>query len=357
MPSIPLYSKSAFCRLKTYVGSLKTLDSNKQACSLLVPGNHSFMALGRYDPNRAIIPAAGAGGAFAVAAADYARRAAIRAASRAANNAFNYASSTARDYWKQHPKMNRRAYNNSNSTSFRARPRSYAMKNTRTGGLVGVETKFIDCWGEDVNPVPSSLPSLIPATVLGSTVNHVTPVGQGTGESERIGRNIWVRSLQLTFFAEVQQAAVAAALAMPNECEVTFFVVLDKQCNSTNPSAAAIWTQPVASVALGGHPLRNLEYKDRFSILATRRLVLSPNSESDGAIMVLKGDHEYGKFFKKWKGKGWKQQYDATGAAISSVTNEAISVWVHVTNPPYTNPAPGSTVYSVGFQGRARYTS
>jgi len=233
-------------------------------------------------------------------------------------------------------------------------PSSYVLKNVRTGGLVGQEVKFVDCWGETVDPTPTALPELIDAEKSGLSVQHLTAVSQGAGESERIGRNIFVKSLQITFFAEVQEGYESAGLAAINEVEVTFFVVLDKQCNATSPTASAIWNQPVASIALGGHPMRNLEYKDRFKILATRRVILNADTSGTGSHVVIKGDHEYTNYFKKWK-KPWKQQYDTTGATISSVTNESITVWAHVTNTPYVRTT--GTAFSLGFQARARYTS
>lgn len=301
---------------------------------------------------RGQLAAAGIAGHVAIQAGRYAANELSRQILQGVQEGYR----TAREWYNtpRKPGM-KRARGNYTKTSA-AKRRKYNNANKRTGGLIGLETKFVDCWGELIDPAPSALPVQITSKSSGGStlLGHLTPVPQGTGESQRIGRNIWVKSLDITFFAETVQDYEPAGVAAPSDVEVSFFVVLDTQTNATTPAASAIWNQPVSSVALGGHPMRNLEYTDRFRILGTRRLIVKSDAVGQNANLNIIGNHEYTKFYKSWK-KPFKQQYDATGGAIDNVTNEAITVWAHVTNVPYVRTT--GAAFALGFQARARYTS
>lgn len=260
-----------------------------------------------------------------------------RGAYNAAGQAYNYA---------------KKAYNYYNKSS--SKPSVVVTPNVRVGGMIGLETKFIDSSISMSTLTPQTLPTLcLIDTASASGVNHMTPVAQGSGESERVGRNIFLKSIHMKMLVQQGTGSSISTATNVSTYFVTIFIVQDLQCNSTSPAASAIWVNPANSQYTGGIPMLNLEYKDRFKIRATRRVKVEFQVASAGtsSTLYIPGDEAIIEWYKSFK-VPLKQQYDATGGAVSDVTNTAFSVWYHVT--PF-----GGNAGGVGLTAniRARYTS
>lgn len=254
--------------------------------------------------------------------------------------------STLGPYMPVHPSLKRLRGNSTFIPSKRSRI------NRRTGGFNQYvasnpqELKFIDTFDSFV-PSGGTLPVLIPldSDAL-ATVNHMTPVAQGTGPDQRIGRNIRVKSVASKIGVQIGSATHidTTSFSVP---EATFFFVLDKQANSATPTAASIWVNPTGSGAMGGRPLLNLEFKDRFKILGTRHVTWPDiNHHDSSGNYINNGRVGYTDFYKEFK-KNKKQQFDGPTGSIADVSSWSISIWAHI------NSAPLGTVFF--FHNRARY--
>lgn len=257
-----------------------------------------------------------------------------RAAQYALNKAMSY------NYTRTGGTKRARTGNFTRAGARRAFKGSYRSSNKRTGGFVGTENKFIDTSLNAFSIAENSDMTRAPILDRSLTVvDHLSPVPQGTGPSERIGRNIWVESISLKGYAEIPAvdtifAGQVIAKAAPPTATIIF--VLDKQANNTTPAAAVIWDNPANDQKLGGYPLINLEYKDRFKILGTRHIefaeCIQTNTRVDSGDthQSSTGVIKYYNFFKKFKNPK-KQQYDGTSGNITSITDWAVSMWVQTT--------------------------
>lgn len=142
------------------------------------------------------------------------------------------------------------------STTFRARRRP----NLRTGGFLGIEYKFIDQtvaltavsadWaGGELDPVGG--------------VNCIGACTQGTGESNRDGRQINVKSIQIQGYALRPLASDSADPISPGYIKIA--LVQDTQTNGTQLNAEDVYN----SGTLDEVAFRNLEYTRRFRVLGT----------------------------------------------------------------------------------------
>lgn len=302
--------------------------------------------------------AAGLGARFSY---QYARRAAQDFTDAAAGAAYN----ATKNMYKR---------SRSNTTfverpSKRARNNAIKRQNARIGGLIGLEVKFADFTWAETLAYRQSLPNRVEIDdAAGNVVDHLTPVAQGSGESQRIGRNIFVRSINLKMWVTanfVNTAAAPSFESLPETCAVTMWIVKDKQCNSTTPTASAIWTDPTTyagftstypETVAGSEPMINLEYRERFQIVKKKKFLMrrTPIATWNGTNVdyILPNKKEFKKFYMSF-GKPWKQQYDATGGAVGNVTNESYTLWAHLQSD---NVLFDSVIQVYGM-GRVRYTS
>ena len=141
------------------------------------------------------------------------------------------------------------------------RPR---VSNVRTGGLLGLERKFFDTSNvADALAATTDMTAsmLDPATLLGLNV-----VAQGDGASERDGRKISMTSIMVT--GEVTRPSASAQTAMVNPGIVTLYLVLDTQTNAAQTTSQNIFVNPSADVRSNPGALRNLEFSNRYRVLA-----------------------------------------------------------------------------------------
>ena len=132
------------------------------------------------------------------------------------------------------------------------------MPPRRTGGYIGrfgttgggKELKFLDT---------QTAAGLIDATLelAPSTAGQLVTITQGIGQSQRIGRKVLVKSIQIA--GSLKFAPTTAAHA---GCLTYIWLVVDKQCNGAALTAANVFDGSDAGLAV-----RNMEYISRFTVL------------------------------------------------------------------------------------------
>jgi len=124
----------------------------------------------------------------------------------------------------------------------------------------------------------------------GTTLNAVP---QGTGDSQRVGRQITIKSIEMTGVIQSDQTGLS-----PDT--VAIWLVLDKQANGANPTVAQVVAPDPVDDTVPSLPIAhpNLENSDRFVLL--RKWVSSTysnyaNSLGTPALPV----HQQFRFYKK----------------------------------------------------------
>lgn len=145
--------------------------------------------------------------------------------------------------------------------------RNRQLLNLRSGGLLGVELKFLDA-------PRTSLALTAPTDAAGGEINPSSIVtgclsapAQGDGPTNRDGHKIVVKSIlvQGSFSNAIQQDQ-ADADVMP-----TLFValVLDTQTNGATLNSEDVFTNPAADADCNGNLPRNMSFTSRFKVLKT----------------------------------------------------------------------------------------
>lgn len=148
-------------------------------------------------------------------------------------------------------------------------------KNARTGGLTGKELKFKDFEVESkiINLDDDAMNKMADPT----TISCLSWTDQGTGASQRLGRQILIKSIHIDGVI-FQDATTTTSGVGATIC--TWWLVIDKQTNSAVPLSENIII--TASTAI--HAFRNLEYSDRFTILARGTSKIGPPSNAYNGV-------------------------------------------------------------------------
>lgn len=140
-----------------------------------------------------------------------------------------------------------------------------AAANARVGGYIGIENKFYDTSiGSTViaNPTNASGGQVDPASL-----NCLSAPAQGTGESQRDGKNIRILSVHVT--GKIDTAPQGNQTSLDQGSTVYVALVLDKQTNGAQANSSLVFSNPSGQLFLAANPLRNLEYSKRFKVLAS----------------------------------------------------------------------------------------
>jgi len=155
----------------------------------------------------------------------------------------------------------------------RRRRATVATLNSRTGGLLGVESKFYDTYSTGVvaESVNMALMQVDPP-LLGC----VSAPAEGDGANQRDGRRILITSIQLKVNIYVLNSITGVAPA--NQSRAMVSLVWDKQTNGAQLNSEDVFTNPTAGINIATMPLRNMEYSSRFSVLKSWEIDLTPVS-------------------------------------------------------------------------------
>lgn len=144
-------------------------------------------------------------------------------------------------------------------------------------------------------------------------------VPQGTGESERVGRRILVRTVAGRFSTELNLEQNVSDIG-PGDI-VRIILYCDKQANGGNPAVTDI-LQTAAYDAF-----RNLNQKDRFKILHDQFITINRRvAMTDGTNTAQSPIVQGFKFRKYWRLNGLPIEFDGVSGAITTITSNNIGV-------------------------------
>lgn len=212
----------------------------------------------------------------------------------------------------------------------RVRARTYQALNQRTGGLLGIEKKFLDIQR-------SGLALTAPTGAEGGEINPsagctgcLSAPAQGDGPTNRDGNKIVVCEIGLT--GAISIGAQAAQTSADTLCEVFVCLVQDMQTNGVTLNSEDVWTNPTANAILAANLFRNMSFTSRFKVLKMKVLKfqmpaiagISASLEQAGMIKTFK---------MKWKGSIPVTFTTAsTTADVANVTDNSIHCIAYANN-------------------------
>ena len=222
-------------------------------------------------------------------------------------------------------------------------------RNRRTAGFLGIEVKFFD-----TSVIGSQLVSSVSQS--GGLHNPVTlgipqclnMVPQGDGEQDRDGRKMMMRSISVN--GHLNRNSLASG---PTDLEVApdYFIalVLDTQANGATLNSQDVYQNPSGLSTLSTAPFRNLQYSQRFTVLATKRIIgrqLSVgviDATGSGSFDVA-GQHYPFRFDKKL---AIPVMFTGTTATIANIVDNTLSILAWTSNN--TNPT------QISYNARLRF--
>jgi len=138
--------------------------------------------------------------------------------------------------------------------------------NARTGGFLGIESKFLDCAWNAVGISSSADGSGGEVQPSTGCTQCISCPAQGDGESQRDGRKFVLKS---AFVSGIIQTAATGDLPDAFALDGYFIaLVLDKQANGATITSEDVFINPSTQArAMMPQPLRNLQHSKRFRIL------------------------------------------------------------------------------------------
>lgn len=153
--------------------------------------------------------------------------------------------------------------------SSRRRRRS---RNARTGGFLGIETKFRDLGygGNIATSTTEAGGEADPATAL-----CLNATAQGDTEQSRDGRVQSNVSLDIKGVVVLPPLEADAIAAFPNGFQVFVAVVKDRQTNGAQLNSEDVFVNPIADIQASASPMLNLQNERRFKVLWSKSFKLN----------------------------------------------------------------------------------
>lgn len=199
------------------------------------------------------------------------------------------------------------------SAVIRGRRRAFA--NARTAGFMGIEKKFYD----------KTYGAAIVATTAGAEADPaanascLNAVAQGDGESNRDGRKIVLKSIQLR--GHITQTTTSEQADINPSRVVRLLLVLDQQTNGVQLNSEDV----VTSSTNVEHAYYNLQHSGRFRILYDKTFVQPVSAAgTDNANTNSVGFDT--KIFKVYKSLNIPVTFDGTTEDIANITDNSLHV-------------------------------
>lgn len=139
--------------------------------------------------------------------------------------------------------------------------------NARTAGFLGIEKKFFDT---------SLLDHVLVFSIASAECNpsstvtfNAVPIGDG--ESERDGRKLIMKHISVK--GRIHSSTLINQTVAVGSWGAVIYLVLDQQCNGANLNSEDVFKNPSGNDETSGSLFRNLQYQQRFKILAVRKVV------------------------------------------------------------------------------------
>lgn len=158
--------------------------------------------------------------------------------------------------------------------------RAMGIRNIRTGGLLGVETKFLDCALANGTPSSSAIGTGGEMNPSSGCTGCLSAPGQGDGAQQREGNKIALKSILVKGCASVP--AVAGESAANAGSSLFVALVLDTQTNGATLNSEDVFQNPI-STPVGNIILqRNMSYTSRFKVLSSKIIPIRADMWFDG---------------------------------------------------------------------------
>ncbi len=224
----------------------------------------------------------------------------------------------------------------------RKRPRraeaAVMVTNPRVGGFLGFENKFLDLEVTD-DAFATSWAAMNPA----SSVDCISAVAQGDGESNRDGRVYFINSIHLR--GTIDMPVAESAAAPRSDVYARIALVWDTQANAATVTATDVMDGGQTEDWLA---FRNLQNTKRFRVLKdmTRRIVVSQQM-NEGAVNLFASTGAIVPWTMNVRfKKPVKVTCVGTTGVIASISDNAFHV-IGCAN---------STVCELNYQSRIRFT-
>lgn len=207
---------------------------------------------------------------------------------------------------------------------------------------MGEELKFIDViGGNKVAGLWTDPASKV--TIVG--YDNLAPIAIGTGQSERIGRQVCLKKIDIRG-EFLTPPSTGTTLQAP--IAVRFVLVLDKQTNGVGPVLGSSPMGATGAVTSDVYSMPNLENEQRYRILADYQILLNP-AVGMGVVASTGETVWNGKQFhiKKNFGRGLLVDYKGVGAGTIDIVRNSLHLFA-VQNG-------AANVLDINFYAQTRY--
>lgn len=216
--------------------------------------------------------------------------------------------------------------------------------NPRTGGFLGRELKNFDCFGQwDVQSSFDGTGGVVSdvrhqtVAVSGATLCSMI---NGTGQQARDGRRAVIKSIYISGVLDYTTTVVST---IDDVVGVFVALVLDTQCNGSNPASEQVYINPsngspaaTSELFMTPKPFRNLEYTGRYKVLKSKFLsardqttLLDPSTSSVSVVPSVSRTFEM-----FWKGD-IPLEFNSSAFDVGTLTNNNIFLIAYKGSPLY----------------------
>lgn len=194
-----------------------------------------------------------------------------------------------------------------------------AMTNARIGGFLGIEKKFYDKGIVDLALTAPADASGGEHDISSTICMNTVPIGDA--ESQRNGRRITMKSLQVNGHVRIANKINQSALDIAPQCYIA--CVLDSQTNGAQIVSENVFRNAGANAQLATAPYRNLQFVDRYRVLAVKKIAFMPQESSwDGTNVEHSGSSRPFKFHINLK--DLKVTFSGTTEDIANITDNSL---------------------------------
>ncbi len=161
------------------------------------------------------------------------------------------------------------------------------------------------------------------ATMVDGTMNCLSAVAQGVGESQRLGRKYWISSIHLKL--NIIEPAKESQAGPISDTQLRLILVLDTQTNATIINATDVVDTGQTADILS---FRNLQQTGRFRVLWDRKIVMPIiNQTNEGAVNKFAAGTTVRliNINKKFK-RPIAVECEGTGATVTDISTNSISL-------------------------------
>ncbi len=156
--------------------------------------------------------------------------------------------------------------------TIRQNARAIARLNERTGGFEGLEVKFHDTAVIDAQPGNNG--DMTGGKIDPTSTLCLNAMSQGVDEKQRLGRTISMRAISVKGRVHLKKSE--GDTSPQGAHQIMLVLVMDKQTNASSMTSDLVFSNPSGDVGGINSVFRNMEHTDRFTVLATRHIVLQP---------------------------------------------------------------------------------